>query len=526
MDEFDNKDNETESGNMKPWQDLAENKEPESGAKPWQKESEYKYEPVSEAPRSVETPETEPKPEPEHEPEPEPEPAKKNDYSTQQYIPPKYQGQYTNTYYSESPKKTPKKNNSGITALVIICVACVILLGAIVLFMYKNGWKLPESNNGENTEQGGDSQTKGDKKEGESNPIISPDMDDTQSGEDVDIEVKGTDGKNTLSYGSVYKKCASAAVGIRCTQNVSSFYYGTYEQSYVGSGFVIDKRGYIATNAHVVDGMNTITVYFTYGEYADKKYEAKLIGSDVFSDIAVIKIEAEGDLPVLEFGDSTRLEVGDIVTAIGTPADIALAGTFTQGIISAVDRDIEVTGTNNVKKIMRLLQTDATINPGNSGGPLLNMYGQVVGINTLKLTDEFEGIGFSIPSAYASKIVEQIISSGGKSTFDPDNDYVKIDETPQMGIANCQDITKEMAEYYDVPQGVQILLLEKGCSLEKNGALVGDIITKMNGKTISDLESLKEERDKVKPRSEATITVYRNGKYIDITFTMGSNISY
>ena len=126
---------------------------------------------------------------------------------------------------------------------------------------------------------------------------------------------------------------------------------------------------------------------------------------------------------------------------------------------------------------------------------------------------------------YAKKVVEAIIENGGDVDFDPENGYVSIDETPQMGIANSQDITEAMSTKYGVPVGVQILLLEQGCSLEKSGARVGDIITEMNGVKVSNLEELRTERDKVKPRTKATIKVYRNGEYYDITFTMGSNVS-
>lgn len=444
-------------------------------------------------------------------------------FQSQHYIPPYYNAGAPN---GQNGRK--QKNNVPIIVLSIVCIACVLLMTAMFVAIWGNDWKRTDVPSG--NEQGtsdtpdiSDNQTPGnDEKDDASQGDDTPAVGDGNV--DINIEIEDTEGKAELDYGAVYEKCSPAAVGILCTKKVSySSMFGqttNYEEQYVGSGFIIDESGYIATNAHVVAEMDTITVYLADGT----KLEAKLIGCDNLSDIAVVKVESEAKLPVMEFGDSSVLKVGDIVTAIGTPADISLAGTFTHGIISAVDREV-ILEENGVKKTMRLLQTDATINPGNSGGPLLNMHGQVIGINTLKLTDEFEGIGFAIPSMYAKNVVEQIIESGGDVDFDPENGYVSVDETPQMGIANSQEISQYMSSIYGVPTGVQILLLDQGCSLEKSGARVGDIITEMNGVRITSLAELREQRDKVKPREEATVKVYRNGEYYEITFKMGSNIS-
>ena len=156
-----------------------------------------------------------------------------------------------------------------------------------------------------------------------------------------------------------------------------------------GSGFIYSKDGYIITNHHVVEGATKITVYLS----DDTQVEATLIGSDELSDIAVIKIDPTGlDLVPMEIGDSDRLVVGDEVIAIGCPAGIQFRGTVTDGIISAINRNVQLSESSGAgKKTMTLLQTNATINKGNSGGPLINSNGQVIGINTLKLTSEYEG---------------------------------------------------------------------------------------------------------------------------------------
>ncbi len=539
-----NLNNNGKDNEQKPWE--TEQGEPVSEKKPWdapvdtedytppvyEKKETVKEPEEIKAPEEPETPYAEPEvlSQPETEKEPEtvkeseiPEEPKAPDFNSQRYVPPYYNSASSN---NKAPKKP--KNSVPLVVLSVVCIACVLLMTAMFFVIRANDWKSPEapSGDGQNVTDTPDASDKEANGNGQGDELQNgEDAPMTGDGDvDVDIEIEDTEGKKELDYGTVYEKCAPAAVGILCTKNLSySSMFGqttTYEQPYVGSGFIIDEDGYIATNAHVVEEMDTIKVYLADGTTLD----ATLIGYDDLSDIAVLKVESEEKLPVMEFGDSSVLKVGDIVTAIGTPADISLAGTFTHGIISAVDREV-VLDENGVKKTMRLLQTDATINPGNSGGPLLNMHGQVIGINTLKLTDEFEGIGFAIPSIYAKNVVEAIIENGGNVDFDPENGYVSVDETPQMGIANSQEITQYMSSVYGVPVGVQILLLEQGCSLEKNGARVGDIITEMNGVKITNLTELREQRDKVKPREEATVKVYRNGEYYDITFKMGSNIS-
>lgn len=487
----------------KPWQnDINSQNGADNTEKPWNTESDIPKEVYNDDFGNYKAPEPE-KPQAEEQ---------KPDYSYQYYEP----YNYPNGRRDDDNNKPKKKKSGGgkfAAWMAVICTLCVLGLAAIVVVLFINGWKYDDNVPNPDTDK--EQEVVVDKKDKDKKEEKKDDGDT-----DIDISIKPSDGK-ALDYNQIYKKCAPASVGILVSQKSVDFYGRTYESKYVGSGFIIDKKGYIATNAHVVSGMDTIKVYLHDGT----EVEAKLIGCDTFSDIAVVKIESDKELTVVEFGDSSVLEVGDAVSAIGTPADITLAGTFTHGIISAVDRKVVLTDqTTGINKTMRLLQTDATINPGNSGGPLINSNGQVIGINTLKLTDTYEGIGFAIPSVYAEKVVEAIIKAGKNVSIDPENEYVTIDEEPQMGIANSQDITESISAWYHVPQGVQILLLDQDCSLAKNGAMVGDIITKFNGVEIKNVEELRAERDKVKPRQKATVTVYRNGKYMDITFTMGSNI--
>lgn len=530
---------ENDNMNKHPWEnDGGENE----NKKPWETEDipvEYKAPQQTHYTRPVREDDTEAVPEepevPEESAESESDKPEKDekqtapdDYSYQRYTPPK---QYQNTYYDNGvPPRKPKKSANA-AFLAVISVICVLVLAVTVFVMYLNDWKLPSEDIADektSTEgkDDGTSVTEKDKTDKKDEKGEKKDKDDTKKGDtDVEIDIKPADG-DVLSYKQVYEKCSSGAVGIKVKGYTTvSTIFGSSQQevSGVGSGFVVDGSGYIATNAHVVSGMETITVYMSDGEVLP----ATLIGCDIISDVAVIKVESENELTVLDFGDSTELSVGDIVCAIGTPNSIDLAGTFTQGIISAVDRKIAVRVTENSSetKTMTLLQTDATINPGNSGGPLLNMYGQVIGINTLKLTSDYEGIGFAIPSIHAKKIISQIIAAGGDISYDPENGYVEIEEKCYLGIT-VTEISRQQSAYYRVPQGLQVRFITDGCALQLAGVQVGDIVTEFCGVEVTTSDELISERDKYKPGDECTVKFYRNKEYYTVSFKMDSNLKF
>ncbi len=331
-----------------------------------------------------------------------------------------------------------------------------------------------------------------------------------------------------LTKAQVATKCGPSTVGIVVESQSNNSYYGFFGNYYsqpqivqgVGSGFIYSKDGYIITNHHVVEDATKITVYLN----DDTQVEATLIGSDELSDLAVIKIDAtELDLIPMEIGDSDRLVVGDEVIAIGCPAGIQFRGTVTDGIISAINRNVELSDSSTSgKKTMTLLQTNATINKGNSGGPLINSKGQVIGINTLKLTSEYEGIGFAIPINGAVPIISQLIEYG-KVTERPENDFVSGEGV--IGISGS-NISASESEYYDIPQGVLVVQINKDGSAAKAGLRRGDIITAYNGtpvKTITELNTLKAAN---KAGDEVTITVYRDSdedlsnKTFDLTFKL------
>jgi serine protease Do len=267
-----------------------------------------------------------------------------------------------------------------------------------------------------------------------------------------------------------------------------------------GSGFIISKDGYILTNNHVVGDVDKITVVLKDG----RKFEdAKLIGTDPDSEVALIKINGD-NFPVLPMGDSDKIEIGDWVIAIGNP--FGLSETVTVGVISAVGRsNVHIAAYEN------FIQTDAAINPGNSGGPLINIDGQVIGINTAIYSESggYMGIGFAIPINMA-RTIEQQLKETGKVT----RGYLGL---------YARDMTQDMAEPLKLKnaQGVIVASIEKGSPAEKAGIKTNDIITQMNGKKIETYDVFRNEIAVMKPGSSVKLAIDREGKTIDIDVTLG-----
>ncbi|MBO4501294.1 MAG: trypsin-like peptidase domain-containing protein [Clostridia bacterium] len=319
-------------------------------------------------------------------------------------------------------------------------------------------------------------------------------------------------GGETQSLSALYEQCSSAC----CTVIVP-----TAGGSALGSGFVVDaENGYIVTNHHVIENARgTIKVRF----YDGREYAAELVGSDDPTDIAVLKIEAEG-LTALPLGDSSALKIGDRVIAIGTPYDEFLAGTLTEGIISGKDRLFEVTdGFGRVEKVMKLLQTTAAINSGNSGGPLINMEGQVVGINVMKIFDEYESLGFAIPMSSAVSVINDLIDHGKVVN---DTDIVvtpaKLGVTASSLSPNSETLREEYELPEDLPEGVLVIEVPQKTAVYKAGLRALDIITEFNGKRIESFNQLKSALGEYSAGDHATLTFYRidTGEYTTIEFTL------
>lgn len=317
-------------------------------------------------------------------------------------------------------------------------------------------------------------------------------------------------------------KVMPAVVGISSEFTVSSggsvggWFFGqqqtqTQPATGTGTGIIMTSDGYIITNAHVIYDTeygyglaSSVTVLLS-----DKtEYEATIKGYDEDTDIAVLKVDAE-NLTAAEFGSSDDLQVGELVIAIGNPLGFELFGSVTCGIVSALNREITINDKN-----MNLIQTDASINSGNSGGPLVNSYGQVVGINSAKISSSYysnaasvEGLGFAIPISQAQNIIDDLIN------------YGYVTGRPQIGI-NISTVDEYTASLYNMPIGAYVRSVTPGGAAEKAGIQAGDIIIGVDGEAISNTEELNDKKDEHKAGETITLNVSRNGVDMDIKVTL------
>ena len=270
-----------------------------------------------------------------------------------------------------------------------------------------------------------------------------------------------------------------------------------------GTGIIMSSDGYVITNHHVITGALVISVLTN----DNQEFEAALVGSDEMSDLAVLKIDARG-LQAAEFGDSSKLRVGDSVVAIGDPLGVQLRGTMTNGIISAINRDLTVGD-----RTMTLIQTNAALNNGNSGGPLINCYGQVIGINTVKMSSYYtatasvEGLGFAIPISVAKPIIDELIENG----------YVA--GRPAIGISG-DSLPSYYRTYYRLPEGVYVTSVNEGSDAKAKGIREGDIVTAINGEKICSIDELNTVKNQYAAGDEVTLTIYRSGTYYEVTVTL------
>lgn len=321
----------------------------------------------------------------------------------------------------------------------------------------------------------------------------------------VEASNTSSSGKSTANTTSdIVKKTADSVVEI-ATEGVKT---GSFAQQYVvkgaGSGVIISEDGYIITNHHVIEGANSVTVTLRDG---NTSYTAAVIGSDSDNDIALLKVDAKGLTPAT-FGDSSKLAVGDYVVAIGNPLG-ELGGTVTDGIISALARDVTIEDQN-----MTLLQTNAQISPGNSGGGLFNANGELIGIvNAKDSATEVEGIAFAIPINNVLDIIDDLKSYG----------YVtgKID----LGMQLTDITSKDTAFYYGVNQtGCYVLSVTRGSNAETAGFTTGDLITKVNGTSVSSSADVEKALENSKVGDNVKFTVYRNGTTKDLSLILAEYV--
>ena len=291
-----------------------------------------------------------------------------------------------------------------------------------------------------------------------------------------------------MSFQDIYKKVSPSVVFIRAAtgQGISQ-----------GTGVVMSADGYIITNAHVIAGSFRADVVLEDGG----QYEALLVGSDAATDLAVLKIDAQGLTPA-EFGDSDQMEVGDVVVAIGNPMGEELRGTMTDGILSAINRDMEVEG-----RQMTLLQTTAALNTGNSGGALINDMGQVIGITNMKLmayNSTVEGLGFAIPSRTAKTVVDDLIG------------YGVVKGRPMLGIT-VRPLTAEERTGRSLDHGLWVEQVEEKSDAWTQGIRTGDVLLSANGVELSVNDDLLELKNALAVGETIQFCLWREGETLDIT---------
>ena len=308
----------------------------------------------------------------------------------------------------------------------------------------------------------------------------------------------------------VAQKVLPSVVGIKVEYSVSSVFYrnqNTGTASAEGSGIIISEDGYILTNNHIINSTSNSSFYeiskankVIVSLYNDEtEYEATIIGTDEQTDLAVIKIDKSG-LTSATLGDSDAIQVGEFAMAIGNP--LGMQSSVSSGMISAVNR--KVTSDN---KTYTLIQTDAAINSGNSGGALVNSKGEVIGINTLKMSGSgIEGMGFAIPINSAKPIAEQLI------------EYNKV-KRPYIGITG-RDIDEQTAKNNNLVTGIYVLNIEEFSAAEKAGIKIGDVITEFNGTKVSTMDELNDLKNSLSIGTEVTLTINRNGESKQLKLTL------
>ena len=295
-----------------------------------------------------------------------------------------------------------------------------------------------------------------------------------------------------LALPDIYKKVIPSVVSITASSGSSTS---------TGTGIIMSSDGYIITNYHVVSSAQQIVVLLTDGQ----EYAACRVGGDETSDIMVLKIDAT-DLTPAEFGDSDAAEVGDSVVAIGDPLGIELRGTMTDGIICGIKRDVDVGD-----RTMSLMQTNAALNNGNSGGPLVNMEGQVIGINTIKLSSSgcttVEGLGFAIPIDSAKPIVDELVEKG----------YVT--GRPAFGF-DVEQLESRISLYYDLPGKLYIRSVETNSDAYAQGIRSGDIITAIDGQEVYTVDEFNRIKNEYSAGDQIPLTIFRRGHNYEVTVTL------
>lgn len=397
---------------------------------------------------------------------------------------------------SENNEKSQKKNTGMLVPiLAIITIGCVIFSALQTVYIIR----LASGEVGNMSyAQGTQSREEGEESNEETQMTVSPVADPEFS---LEHAASVTDpNKTTLSTTEIVQQVSPAVVSVYVMEHVG----GTTSPLFTGSGFIVSSEGYVVTNEHVVtevsEGADYDIIVVVPGY--DIPIDATLVGTDVQTDIAVLKLdEQEEEFPYVTLGDSDMLQVGELVVAIGNPLG-RLQGTVTVGVVSALDRQI-----NNNGYTLDLLQTDASINSGNSGGPLINSFGEVIGVTNAKISTG-EGLGFAIPISDVADEIQSIINYG----------YVA--NRPYIGIT-VGNVASDA--YYGAVEGVYVAEVDPGSPAEEAGMQEGDMIISMDGVAIEMTDDIIDVRNQHVPGDEIEVVVERNGRQIELNLVIGDS---
>lgn len=410
-----------------------------------------------------------------------------------------YNSQYNPQIYAQYPQK---KTNGGIVALIIV-LCSLLAIGFIGMMVYGFSVGIKEDSNNDRSDSGNsirlpneDSTTPFETLPNTSSQGKTHDESDysdktNKSYSGMKLESNPKDAKTNGSYtaAKATEEVSDSVVGILCYSDDVPDQADTTTASSQGSGIIFSQDGYVITNAHVIG--NSKTAYAIRVVTSDGKvYKAGVVGYDSRTDIAVLKMDDAKGLTPATFGDSSQLEVGQDIIVVGNPGGLDYQNTTTKGVISALDRKL------STSSLTKYIQTDAAINPGNSGGPLVNYYGQVVGITTSKIVSEtYEGMGFAIPSQTVKNIVDTLVKNG------------YVEGRVKIGISGIA-VTSEQASNYNIPQGIYVQSIVSGGPCDGTSLEEGDIITEVDGETITSFADVYAILETHKPGDKIKVKYY------------------
>ena len=410
-----------------------------------------------------------------------------------------YNQQYNPQMYAQYPQK---KTKGGIIALIIV-LCSLLTIGFIGMMVYGFSVGIKEDLNSDRSDSGNsfrlpnkDSTTPFETLPNTSSQGKTHDESDYSdkvnkdySGMKLESNPKDAKTNNSYTAAKASEKVSDSVVGILCYSDDVPDQADTTTASSQGSGIIFSQDGYVITNAHVIG--NSKTAYAIRVVTSDGKvYKAGVVGYDSRTDIAVLKMDDAKGLTPATFGDSSQLEVGQDIIVVGNPGGLDYQNTTTKGVISALDRKL------STSSLTKYIQTDAAINPGNSGGPLVNYYGQVVGITTSKIVSEtYEGMGFAIPSQTVKSIVDTLVKNG------------YVEGRVKIGISGIA-VTSDQASNYNIPQGIYVQSIVSGGPCDGTNLKEGDIITEVDGETITSFADVYAILETHKPGDKIKVKYY------------------